>query len=177
MLGTRIIMMGLSHSPLSSAAPPNAEMLCAANHEIPLFWLLPFSSADVTMFPVQVTPDDPIAQVPGSEYPLLISERERALQQLERFAERLAPELSEEELDLIQRWTVFLQAQRFPIIAIDTYEMWSNMQNPAQLSTEITALLERLASGMADPHKLLEELHAQGIWQRNNAIALSGFGW
>lgn len=75
MLGTRIILMGMDGFPGGITGEPNAEMICAANHEIPLFWLLGFSESELETYVVDSAPDDVLSHQVGASYPILYSWR------------------------------------------------------------------------------------------------------
>ena len=179
MLGTRIILMGLTSDPAEkSAADSEAEVLCAANNQIPFFWLLLFKSAQMRYYKLPDDQESTLGPEAGTEYPVLIGSRQDVVDTLVQRAKQLAPFLSSEDKGVLNDWQAFFYQQSFPVIAMDTYELWSNMQEPALLSEQLSVqlkLLELLDSG--DVAQSVEELKASGLWTDGGKISLAGFGW
>ncbi len=178
MLCTRIILMGMDGFPGGITGEPNAEMICAANHAIPLFWVLPFAESELESYLVDSSQDNILSHEPGSAYPLLMADCSNLVDRAERLYSSLAPHLTPQDKALLQRWIVFLSELNYPVVAVDTYELWSNLEDPDALKDEIISLItlfnEMLTS---DPKKALEKLYSDGRWVQNNNIALAGFGW
>ncbi len=176
MLGTRVIMLGMSHFPGSNNGQSDAEVISAANHNIPVFWLLLFTASDIQMFETQGIGQESLDSSAVQLYPVLLTERSVALKRLSECRKTLGPLMSESDSKLMDRWMNFLQHQDSPVIAVDTYELWNNMAEPETLQQELTALLEELTPEDFQP-ETLQKLKASAHWQENNAISLAGFGW
>lgn len=177
MLGTRVIMMGMDGFPGGLTGQPNAEMICAANHQLPLYWLMAFALDDIELFEVSTSESDVLTHEEGDEYPVLLTDKEDAVTRLNKRKDTLQPYLTTEELVLLEKWIGFLQQQEFPVLAIDTYELWINLNDPDQLHKEISDLLQQFSELEAKPESGLNALKASGIWMENNTINLSGYGW
>lgn len=178
MLGTRIILMGMDGFPGGITGEPNAEMICAANHEIPLFWLLGFSESELETYVVDSAPDDVLSHQVGASYPILMAECADLIQRVEQRQAILASLISEHDSALLQRWIQFLSELQYPVLAIDTYELWCNMADPESLHQEILALLRRFDSmdttgASVGYHALVND----GKWIVDNSITLAGYGW
>lgn len=179
MLGTRIILMGLDGMPGGIAGEPNAEMLCAANHAIPLFWLLAFDASEVEYYAADNTIEQSALQhVDGARYPFLIGYTTDLVQRLQKRFTYLKPHLIADDALLLERWLCFISELEHPILAIDTYELWCNMSDPDMLDKEITELLIKFQKLNEDSSlALLTEMTQAGEWANGNGIALAGFGW
>ncbi|WP_415903966.1 hypothetical protein ACMXYW_10195 [Neptuniibacter sp. QD48_55] len=178
MLGTRIILLSMSGAPGAGESAPEAEVICAANHDIPLFWLLPFACEDLQYFEVAAESDGILSHNGNVKYPVLVAERAKLLDRLEQRCKLLKPFISDSDEELLQRWTKFISKLSAPVIAMDTYELWCNSSQQEQLADNILAKLavfDGLSSENAS--NSLEELKHKGIWQEGNQIALAGFGW
>jgi len=176
MLGTRIILMGMDKHPNMSTQSTNAEMLCAANYTIPLFWLLLFSEAELENF--SVTDDSVAVGEESANYPILIADSSVVIARLNERYKHLIPFLDASDADLLQRWLNFITEQNHPVLAIDTYELWSSKDNPSSLYDEISALMKELdALTATDTKQQLQTLVNKGQWPLGNGIALAGFGW
>ncbi|WP_286239156.1 hypothetical protein [Neptuniibacter halophilus] len=169
MLGTRVILLGMNALPDADQGDTGAEMLCAANHEIPLFWLLPFVESDLQQF------TDESAE--AENYPLLIAGRTALLSCLQNRIDSLLPELNPDDAGLLKRWQAFLSEQDYPVLAIDTYELWRNRADPGTLEQELAQRLQQLQRIATNPAACLQALQADGVWSSGNPIALAGFGW
>jgi len=177
MLGTRIILLAMSSLP-DAGNEPEAEVICAANHEIPLFWLMPFSSGDLRHFEVAAEQSGILSHTEKATYPVLVAERSKLLERLEQRLLLLKPIISEQDADLLQRWVGFLSEQSAPVIAMDTYELWCNSGQPDRLAEDILARLTQFDALNSDVAKnTLDNLKQEGVWQEGNQIALAGFGW
>ena len=178
MLGTRIILLGMAGVPSGAGAQPNAEMICAANHAIPLFWLLLFSTDELERFVVGESDEVFLTHVKGSTYPILVAERSCIQVRLELRYQQLKGLISQEDDALLQRWIAFITALNYPVLAIDTYELWSSMAEPDSLYDEIAAMLRGFeALTMEDADVQLQHWIDDKRWPVNNSIALAGFGW
>ncbi|WP_415888561.1 hypothetical protein ACMXYV_11110 [Neptuniibacter sp. SY11_33] len=178
MLGTRIILLSMSGAPGVEGNTPEAEVICAANHDIPLFWLLPFACEDLQYFEVAAENDGILSHSGNTKYPVLLADRLKLLDRLEQRYTLLKPSLSDGDGELLQRWVQFISEQSSPVIAMDTYELWCNSSEQEQLADNILetlAVFDNLSSENAS--NSLEELKQKGIWQEGNQIALAGFGW
>lgn len=176
MLGTRIILMGLSADP-QQTADAQAEVIAAANHQIPLFWLLLFTDAQLRNYKVSDQSSEILTEV-GSEYPVLVGDRQQLLMTLAKRKKILQPHLTENDAGILKDWLVALGNSNFPYLALDTYELWSNMAQPQQLETNLRAILadfERFAVG--DVEQVLAKLIEEGNLQSGSSIGLTGFGW
>lgn len=177
MLGTRVIMMGMSDFPGPMSMQPEAEMICAANHQVPLFWLMAFTTENIELYEVQGEGDEILSHEPGSTYPLLMADKNEAVQLLQKRLNAIKALINESDQQLLNRWVSFLDQLPNPVIAIDTYELWCNTQNPDQLHTDLSSLLQQLTELEKQPVSVFEQLKSDGVWQANNAIGLAGFGW
>lgn len=177
MIGTRIILLGLDAFPNQDNPSPAAEMLCAANHEIPIFWLLPFTKNELSLYPVSDIGVDGLHEEPGSEYPLLMAERTLLLQRLKKYVQELSPHLAQRDAELLQNWYSFLAKQSASVLVIDTYELWRNTATPESLFTEIGNLLALWEGNDIDFENTIKQLINSGKWPEGNSIGLSGFGW
>lgn len=178
MLGTRIIMLSMSCFPGDDEQQPEAEVICAANHDIPLFWLLPFACEDLQYFEVAVENDGILSHRGNTKYPVLLTDRVKLLDRLEQRYTLLKPFISAGDGELLQRWAQFISKLSAPVIAMDTYELWCNSSEQEQLADNIFEKLgafDDLSSENAS--NSLEELKQKGIWQEGNQIALAGYGW
>lgn len=178
MLGTRIILLSMSGVPEAGESAPEAEVICAANHDIPLFWLLPFACEDLQYFEVAAENDGILSHSGNAKYPVLVAERVKLLDRLEQRCALLKRFISAGDTELLQRWAQFISKLSAPVIAMDTYELWCNSSEQEQLADNIReklALFDRLSSENAS--NTLGHLKQQGIWQEENQIALAGFGW
>jgi len=178
MLGTRIILLGANQLPGTTDAPNDAEIICAANHEIPLFWLLPFSSDDLKRFTVNASSEAIIDHQANAEYPVIVATVTDIQERLSARFAILEPYLKDADAQLLQRWVEFIQSIQFQYVALDTYELWCNCEKPSELSVQIESTLKLLEQ--LQTHKVEETLRSlieKGLWQENNAIALAGFGW
>ncbi|WP_415893951.1 hypothetical protein ACMXYN_06045 [Neptuniibacter sp. PT8_73] len=178
MLGTRIILLSMSGVPGVEGSAPEAEVICAANHDIPLFWLLPFTCEDLQYFEVAAENDGILSHSGNAKYPVLVAERVKLLDRLEQRYTLLKPFISAGDAELLQRWAQFISKLLAPVIAMDTYELWCNSSQQEQLADNILeklAMFDDLSSQNAS--NSLEELKQKGIWQEGNQIALAGFGW
>ncbi|WP_415900710.1 hypothetical protein [Neptuniibacter sp. QD48_11] len=178
MLGTRIILLSMSGVPGLEGNAPEAEMICAANHDIPLFWLLPFACEDLQYFEVAAENDGILSHSGNAKYPVLVAERAQLLERLEQRCTLLKPFISAGDTELLQRWIQFISELLTPVIAMDTYELWCNSGQQEQLADNILAKLS-VFDGISSENasNTLEELKKRGIWQEGNKIALAGFGW
>lgn len=176
MLGTRVIMLGMSDFPGSNSDQNDAEVICAANHNIPVFWLLLFTPSDIQLFETQGIGQESLNSSGVQLYPVLLTERSVALKRLSERRKTLSPVMNESDSQLLDRWIDFLQHNASPVIAVDTYELWNNRAEPEKLQQELTALLDEFNP---DEFKAatLQKLKASAHWQENNAISLAGFGW
>ena len=178
MLGTRIILLGANQIPGTADAPMDAEVICAANHEIPLFWLLPFSSDDLKLFKVNASSEAIIDHQANAEYPVILAEVADIQESLSARFTLLKPYLKDTDAQLLQRWLEFIQSIKFQYVALDTYELWCNCEQPSELSVQIESTLKLLEQLQTDKVEVtLRSLIEKGYWQENNAIALAGFGW
>jgi len=178
MLGTRIILMALDDFPESAEANVNAEVVAAANHQIPLFWLIGFQLDDLQVFTVAESDDNAFNHGTGSGYPILIARKDALVQVLDQRRLFLQEQISEADSELLQRWQLFLAELAQPVVAIDTYELWCSMADPEQLQRDLKR--ELMLCGLIDQGKAepaFEQLSAAGRWQGGNGIALAGFGW
>ncbi|WP_067864334.1 hypothetical protein [Neptuniibacter marinus] len=177
MLGTRIILMGMDKHPNMSTQSTNAEMLCAANYTIPLFWLLLFSETELESF--SVADDSVVAGEESAKYPILIADSSAVVARLNERYNHLIPFLNVNDADLLQRWLSFITKQNHPVFAIDTYELWCSKDDPSSLYDEIAALLKELdtLTTDTDTKQQLQMLVSSGQWSLGNGIALAGFGW
>ena len=179
MLGTRIILMGMDSFPEALTGQPNAEVVCAANHAIPLYWLLLFSAAELDNYLVDSGDVDNVLTHPqGSKYPILIGDRSDIVARLQQRYTHLKPLVSQADAELLQRWLTFVSELNYPVLAIDTYELWCNMADPSLLHDEIMERLKCIDKlTTSEGEKQLQHLVVSGQWQVNNGIALAGFGW
>ncbi|WP_415881652.1 hypothetical protein [Neptuniibacter sp. QD34_54] len=178
MLGTRIILLSMSGIPGEEGNTPEAEVICAANHDIPLFWLLSFTCEDLQYFEVAAENDDILSHSVKTKYPVLVADRAKLLDRLEQRYTLIKPFISAGDAELLQRWAQFISKLLPPVIAMDTYELWCNSSQQEQLADNILeklAMFDDLSSQNAS--NSLEELKQKGIWQEGNQIALAGFGW
>lgn len=176
MLGTRVIMLGMSQLPGSNNEQNDAEVICAANHNIPVFWLLLFAPSDIQLFETQNIGQESLDSSGVQHYPVLLTERSVAIKRLSERKKTLSPLMSDSDSQLLDRWMDFLQHNGSPVIAVDTYELWNNMAEPEKLQQELTALLDEFNPVDFKP-ETLQKLKASAHWQENNAISLAGFGW
>ncbi|WP_415885127.1 hypothetical protein ACMXYO_10805 [Neptuniibacter sp. QD37_6] len=178
MLGTRIILLSMSGFPGVEGNAPEAEVICAANHDIPLFWLLPFACEDLQYFEVAAENDGILSHSGNAKYPFLVADRAELLARLEQRYTLLKLFISSGDAELLQRWVKFISEQSSPVIAMDTYELWCNSNQQEQLADNILAKLA-VFDGLSSENAAnsLEELKQKGIWQEGNQIALAGFGW
>lgn len=179
MLGTRIILLGMSHQPEQATEAPQAEMLAAANFTVPAFWLLGFEPTDLRDYPVQCDENAAIPHEPGETYPLLISERESVLARTSQRLSWLKTVLSETEATLLQRWLDYLTQLNTAVLAIDTYELWLNRDDRQCLKADLKGLLTdfQTITNEASAQQALTSLQEKGVWPSNDQIALCGFGW
>lgn len=179
MLGTRIIFMGMDGMPGGLTGEPQAEMLCAANHALPLFWLLGFDEPEVEFYAASSSGDDTVLVHPeGARYPFLIGYTADLIPRIQQRSSYLKPHLQDADAELLDRWSVFIAELEYPVVAIDTYELWCNMVDPDALHEEITDLLNcfnEMNHSTAD--SVLSKLKQDGRWSEGNSIALAGFGW
>ncbi|WP_415897914.1 hypothetical protein ACMXYX_06005 [Neptuniibacter sp. QD72_48] len=178
MLGTRIILLSMSGIPGEEGNTPEAEVICAANHDIPLFWLLSFTCEDLQYFEVAAENDDILSHSVKTKYPVLVADRAKLLDRLEQRYTLIKPFISDGDGELLHRWVQFISKLSAPVIAMDTYELWCNSGEQEQLSDDILAKLS-LFDGLSSKNasNAFEELKRQGVWQEGNQIALAGFGW
>ena len=178
MLGTRIILLSMSGVPGAGESAPEAEVICAANHDIPLFWLLPFACEDLQYFEVAAESDGILSHSGNVKYPVLVAARAQLLERLKQRYTLLKPFISDADEELLQRWVKFISEQSSPVIAMDTYELWCNSSEQEQLADNILAILA-VFDGLSSENvsNALEDLKKRGIWQEGNQIALAGFGW
>ncbi|MGH1462024.1 MAG: hypothetical protein ACRBB6_08310 [Neptuniibacter sp.] len=177
MLGTRVIMMGMSKFPGSNEGEAEAEIICAANHSIPLFWMFLFGGEDIEMLQTQKVEKNSANPSDCSEYPVLMKEKVPAVQLLNKRMNIMLPFLNEKDAGLIQEWLAYLTSLKFPVLAVDTYELWHNMSEPHSLVTHLTTLTQQLDELLSAPEATVEKLKKDGCWQENNSLALAGFGW
>lgn len=178
MLGTRIILLASNQIPGTPSGPNDAEIICAANHDIPLFWLLPFSSDDLKLFTVNASSEVIINHQANAEYPVIVGAVADIKKRLSARFTLLKPILTESDAQLLQRWLVFVQSIQFQYVALDTYELWCNSEKPSELSLQIDSTLKLLEQFHTEKVEVtMNSLQEKGLWQENNAIALAGFGW
>ena len=108
MLGTRIILLSMTGVPGVEGNAPEAEVICAANHDIPLFWLLPFACEDLQYFEVAAENDGILSHSGNAKYPVLVAERVKLLDRLEQRCALLRPFIAVGDAELLQRWIQFL---------------------------------------------------------------------
>ncbi|WP_415903306.1 hypothetical protein ACMXYR_06115 [Neptuniibacter sp. QD29_5] len=178
MLGTRIILLSMSGVPGEEGSAPEAEVICAANHDIPLFWLLPYACEDMQYFEVAAQNDGILSHSGNAKYPVLLAERSKLLSRLEQRYALVKPFVCESDAELLQRWIQFISELSSPVIAMDTYELWCNSSQQEQLADIILAKLA-VFDGLngENASNSLDGLKQQGDWQEGNQIALAGFGW
>lgn len=181
MLGTRVIMLGMNQFPGEEHNQNEAEMIAVANHKIPMFWLLLFAASDIQLIETQGVAQDGLECTSTKNYPILIARKENALEQLSARKNVLASAISDSDAQLMERWLTHLQQTEFPVLALDTYELWNNMDDPEQLYPDLENLLNILRDSLDVEGKTADAAFAQikqtGKWQENNSIALAGFGW
>lgn len=177
MLGTRIIMLGMEHPPGSDEPQNNAEVICAANHTIPIFWLMLFGSSDLELFDTQGVGQDSLASTQIQQYPVLLARKATALPLLQKRSAELASVIKAEDAELLAKWVSYIQKIDFPVFALDTYELWNNMENQSQLLPDLQNLLNSLDKIEKSPTDIWEHLKTAGNWQEGNGISLAGFGW
>lgn len=173
MLGVRLIFMGLSAS-LDSDQEKHAEMLCAANQSIPCFWLAAFSVDDIQL-------------IGEPAYPVLSTSKEQAVKRLKDFEQSGLMALSSDEAvnNLYQRWCQFIEDTEFPVLAIDTFELFQSLDDSSVLQADITEQLRLLEvfsqKAQAEPcgEQQLERLGLyMGEGQTSfDSISLAGYGW
>lgn len=174
MLGTRIILMGVG-SAADGGGEQRAEMLCAANHAIPLYWLLPFDKDDIKFYKVDNS-QDPMIELPDDkEYPVLITDKDRAISRLTQRQKTLGMMMADTDKALLDSWLSFLDGQPFSMFAVDTFELWCNRRESQPLDKELESYFE-LLSGV-DEKDGFSFMLSSGEWQSGNAISLAGFGW
>ena len=166
MLGTRVILMGSMQHPLGEAFS-DAEIVCAANYEIPLFWLLAFKPDNLAFFTTEE----------GDAYPILIAERTQAIAQLKEHFQQLGAQLTAQESTLHQTWISYLEQLKFSFLTVDTYELWRQQEQAESLHQQLSSELEMIASIPVQVDTVLEDWQTSGRWQRDNALTLCGYGW
>lgn len=181
MLGTRVILLGMNQFPGESQNQNEAEVIAVANHEIPMFWLLLFAASDIQLIETQGVAQDALESTTTKNYPILIARKANALEQLIARKNVLTSAISNRDAQLMERWLTYIQHTEFPVLAMDTYELWNNMDDPAQLYPDLESLLNVLSHSLDDSGKTAEvafdQIKQTGKWQANNSIALAGFGW
>lgn len=181
MLGTRIIMLGMNQFPGEDQNQNEAAVIAAANHEIPIFWLLLYDVLDIQLIETQSVAQNVLESTSIKHYPILIARKENAFEKLSARKNVLASAISDSDAQLMERWLTHLQQTEFPVLALDTYELWNNMDDPKQLYPDLENLLNVLRDSLDFEGKTTDAAFAHikqtGKWQENNAIALAGFGW
>ena len=123
--------------------------------------------------------DDTVLVHPeGARYPFLIGYTADLIPRIQQRSSYLKPHLQDADAELLDRWSVFIAELEYPVVAIDTYELWCNMVDPDALHEEITDLLNcfnEMNHSTAD--SVLSKLKQDGRWSEGNSIALAGFGW
>lgn len=166
MFGSRVILMASEKHPLAEAFS-DAQMVCAANYQVPLFWLLAFSQDDLAFFQSENAP----------AYPVLVCERGQALKRLRERLPQLEQKLTVQELALLTRWIAYLADLSFSFLTIDTYELWKQQQSPDDLQQQLTGELQQIAELDLESERVIEQWQAAGRWQQNNTLSLCGYGW
>jgi len=167
-LGTRLLFMGLESRPQVSGGG-SGRVLAAANHSIPPLWLLAFSVEDLSLLPLE----------DGGHYPVLMTDRSQALQRLDQLQPLMASFIGEDGLRLLQNWSGYLRALPDQVVAIEPYELWISMAQPAQLEEQLRdqlmtlQTLERLPPAERLGRLQQADLH-YGI---SDQISLCGYGW
>lgn len=181
MLGTRVIMLGMYQFPGEDQNQNEAEVIAVANHEIPMFWLLLFAASDIQLIQTQGVAQDTLESTTTKNYPILVARKVDALEQLITRKNVLTSVISDSDAQLLERWLAYLQQTEFPVLAMDTYELWNNMDDPEKLYPELEKLLNTVRDSLDDAGNTREvafdQIKQTGKWQANNSIALAGFGW